>query len=119
MTRHGKPADQDLRISHDAFERIRNDPESRMQSKSFNLAYEILVEGKMLTAVASSYGVTKQRALAIRNRVYAAYLLQAPEGWKYGQICAPEEMLDRFLQEAAEERAKYWQARATSVKPTD
>ncbi|MGY2172117.1 TrfB-related DNA-binding protein [Pseudomonas gingeri] len=113
---HGKTADQDLRIPPDAFERIRNDPASRMQSKSFQVAFEILVEGKKLSAVASHHGVTKQRALAIRDKVYAAYLLQAPEGWKYVQICAPEDMVDRFVNEVAVMRVRYWQERAAVKK---
>lgn len=115
MTQHGKPADQDLRIPHDEFERLRNDPDSpQMQSKSFDLAYELLVEGKALSSVAKSYGVTRQRALAIRNKIYASYILLVPEGWKWAQICAPQQMIERFQEEINAERAKHFQAKVQS-----
>lgn len=112
----GKSVDQDLRVPLDAFERIRNSPESRMLDKSYDVAFEILVQGKKLSAVAAAHGLTKQRALAIRDKVYAAYLLQAPEGWAYAHICAPKTMIERFVKEAEIERQKYWQERAQDIK---
>ncbi|MDY7536441.1 TrfB-related DNA-binding protein [Pseudomonas sp. Bout1] len=114
MTQAGKAADQDLRVPLDAFERIRNSSDTRMHDKSFDVAFEILVEGKKLSAVASAHGVSKQRALAIRDKVYSAYLLQAPEGWAYAQICAPKPMIERFVREADAERLKYWQQKAVT-----
>lgn len=111
-----KSTDQDLRIPLDAFERIRSSPGNKMHDKSFDVAREILVEGQKLSTVAAAHGLTKQRALAIRDKVYAAYLLQAPEGWAYAQICAPKPMIDRFVKEAELERRKYWQERAQETK---
>ena len=112
----GKSAEQDLRVPLDAFERIRSSPDSRMHEKSFQVAFEILVEGKKLSAVASAHGLTKQRALAIRDKVYSAYLMQAPEGWAYAHICAPKPMIERFVREADPERQKYWQDRAQDTE---
>ena len=114
MAQLSKPADQELRVPLDAFERIRNAPETRMHDKSFAVAYEILVEGKKLSTVAAAHGLSKQRVLAIRDKVYSAYLLQAPEGWTYAQICAPKPMIDRFVKEADAERVKYWQEKSTT-----
>lgn len=114
MAQSTKSADQELRVPLDAFERIRNAPETRMHDKSFAVAYEILVEGKKLSAVAATHGLSKQRALAIRDKVYSAYLLQAPEGWTYAQICAPKPMIDRFVKEADEARLKYWQEKSSA-----
>lgn len=116
MTQTSKTADQDLRVPVDAFERIRKSPETRMHDKSFDVAYEILVEGKKLSAVAAAHEISKQRALAIRDKVYSAYLLQAPEGWDYAQICAPKPMIERFVREADAERLKYWQLQAITKK---
>ena len=110
----GRTIDQDLRIPLEDFERIRN--KSKMHSRSLDVAFEILVEGKKLVAVATAHGLTKQRAMAIRDKIYSAYLLQAPEGWAYAQICAPEQMIDRFVKEADEERLKYWQNKSMTKK---
>ena len=110
-------ADQDLRIPPEDFERIRSS--SKMHSRSLDVAFEILVEGKKLVAVANAHGLTKQRALAIRDKIYSAYLLQAPEGWSYAQICAPEEMINRFVKEADTERLRYWQSKSTTKKDKD
>lgn len=106
--------DQDLRIPPEDFERIRSN--SKMHNRSLDVAFEILVEGKKLVAVANAHGLTKQRALAIRNKVYSDYLLQAPEGWTYAHICAPEEIVERFVKEADAERLKYWQNKSTTKK---
>lgn len=110
-------ADQDLRIPPEDFERIRSN--SKMHSRSLDVAFEILVEGKKLVAVANAHGLTKQRALAIRDKIYSAYLLQAPKGWSYAQICAPEEMINRFVKEADTERLRYWQSKSTTKKDKD
>lgn len=70
-------ADQDLRIPPDEFERIRS--KSKMHARNLDVAYELLVEGKGLVAVANAHGLTKQRALAIRNKIYSAYLMKTPK----------------------------------------
>ena len=45
--------DQDLRIPPEDFERIRSN--SKMHSRSLDVAFEILVEGKKLVAVANAH----------------------------------------------------------------
>jgi hypothetical protein len=105
----GRTVEQDLRISQEDFDRIRST--SKMHKRSLDLAYEILVEGKKLGAVASAHGLKKQRALAIRDKVYANYLRLTPQGWGVAQICAPEEMLRRFINEAESARQMLWQSR--------
>jgi hypothetical protein len=80
-----------------------------MHARNLVVAYELLVEGKGLVAVANAHGLTKQRALAIRDKIYSAYLMKTPEGWKCAQICAPTEMIDRFVKEADAARVRYWQ----------
>lgn len=108
--------DQDMRIPLEDFERIRS-KFPKMHSRNLDVAFEILVEGKKLVAVATAHGLTKQRASAIRDKIYSAYLLQAPEGWAYGQICAPVEMLDRFVKEADAARLMFWQRKSMGTKP--
>ncbi|MGC3103739.1 TrfB-related DNA-binding protein [Pseudomonas aeruginosa] len=109
--------EQDMRIPRAEFERIRS--KSKMTARSLDVAFEILVEGKGLVAVATAHGMTKQRALAIRDKIYSAYLTQTPEGWRCAQICAPEEMIDRFVLEADAERQRYWQTHSMTVKDID
>lgn len=112
-----KSVDLDHRIPLGDFERLRDAPNSRLQKKSYDIAFEILVEGKKLTAVAAAYGMTRQRVRYLRDKVYSAYLMQPPEGWTYANICAPQEMIDRFVREADEARARYWQSRkALTIK---
>lgn len=101
--------EQELRIPPEDFERIRTN--SKMHARSLDVAFELLVEGKKLVAVAKAHGLKKQRALAIRDKVYASYLLQTPQGWAVAQICAPEDMLNRFITEAEQARQVYWQER--------
>ena len=113
-TRH---VDQDMRIPREEFERIRST--SKMHPRSLDVAFEILVEGKGLVAVANAHGLTKQRALAIRDKIYSAYLTQTPEGWRTTQICGPVEMIDRFVQEAEAERQRYWQNQSMTPKDLD
>ncbi|QZP24044.1 TrfB-related DNA-binding protein [Pseudomonas sp. DR208] len=110
-------ADQDLRIPPDEFERIRST--SKMHARNLDVAYELLVEGKGLVAVANAHGLTKQRALAIRDKIYSAYLMKTPEGWKCAQICAPTDMIDRFVKEADAERLLYWQTHSNTKKEFD
>jgi hypothetical protein len=112
-----RTADQDLRIPLDEFERIR--AKSKMHARSLDVAYELLVEGKGLVAVANAHGLTKQRALAIRDKIYSAYLMKTPDGWKCAQICAPTDMIDRFVREADSERVRYWQMHSISTKEFD
>lgn len=109
--------DQDMRIPRTEFERIRT--KSKMHSRSLDVAFELLVEGKGLVAVANAHGLTKQRALAIRDKVYATYLMQTPEGWRCAQICGPEKMIERFVEEADAERLRYWQTRSITAKDID
>lgn len=104
--------EQELRIPPEDFERIRS--QSKMLGRSLDAAYEMLVEGKKLVAVANAYGLTKQRALTIRDKVYASFLTQTPQGWGVAKICAPEEMLERFIREAEAARLGYWQSRMGS-----
>lgn len=113
----GRAADQDLRIPLDDFERIRST--SKMHTRNLDVAYELLVEGKGLVAVANAHGLTKQRALAIRDKIYSAYLLKTPEGWKCAQICAPTDMIERFVKEADAERLRYWQTFSVKSEKTD
>lgn len=110
----GRMSDQDLRIPPDEFERIRSS--SKMHARNLDVAYELLVEGKGLVAVANAHGLTKQRALAIRDKIYSAYLLKTPEGWKCAQICAPTDMIDRFVKEADAVRVRYWQKNSMNHK---
>ncbi|MFC3945636.1 ParR [Pseudomonas gingeri NCPPB 3146 = LMG 5327] len=110
----GRAADQDLRIPPDEFEQIRKT--SKMHSRNLDVAYELLVEGKGLVAVATAHGLTKQRALAIRDKIYSAYLMKTPEGWKCAQICAPSDMIDRFIKEADSERLRYWHLHSVASK---
>ena len=109
--------DLDLRIPREEFERIRT--KSKMHSRSLDVAFEILVEGKGLVAVANAHGLTKQRALAIRDKIYSSYLTQTPEGWRCAQICAPAEMIDRFVLEADAERLRYWQTHSMTTKDVE
>ena len=106
--------DQDLRIPREEFERIRT--KSKMHQRSLDVAFEILVEGKGLVAVANAHGLTKQRALAIRDKIYSSYLTQTPEGWRCAQICAPTDMIDRFVKEADAVRVRYWQKNSMNHK---
>lgn len=101
----------------DEFERIR--AKSKMHARSLDVAYELLVEGKGLVAVAKAYGLNKQRALAIRDKIYSSYLMQTPDGWKCAQICAPTDMIDRFVKEADSERLRYWQTHSITTKEFD
>ncbi|MCQ9178453.1 transcriptional regulator KorA [Streptomyces sp. IBSBF 2953] len=87
-----------------------------MHARNLDVAYELLVEGKGLVAVANAHGLTKQRALAIRNKIYSAYLMKTPEGWKCAQICAPTDMIDRFVKEADAVRVRYWQKNSMNHK---
>jgi hypothetical protein len=87
-----------------------------MHARNLDVAYELLVEGKGLVAVANAHGLTKQRALAIRDKIYSAYLMKTPEGWKCAQICAPTDMIDRFVKEADAERLLYWQTHSSTKK---
>jgi len=112
-----RQSDQDLRIPREEFERIRT--KSKMHPRSLDVAFEILVEGKGLVAVATAHGLTKQRALTIRDKIYFSYLTQTPEGWRCAQICAPAEMIDRFVLEADAERLRYWQTHSVINKDAE
>ncbi|GGM25629.1 hypothetical protein GCM10009425_40490 [Pseudomonas asuensis] len=85
-----------------------------MDPKNIEAARELLVEGLALQYVADKYGLTKQRALAIRDKLYAAYVQLPPDGWETATVCAPKDMLDQFLIKVGECRREIQNVRANN-----
>jgi len=96
------------RIPAADFERVARN--TRLKEKSVVIAREILVEGKDMAEVAARYQLTRQRVMAIRDKFYSAYLRNSmfPPDWVRASVCAPQEMLNRFLTEVERERIKYF-----------
>jgi hypothetical protein len=96
------------RIPVGDFDRVARN--TRLTEKSLVIAREILVEGKDMAEVASRYQLTRQRVMAIRDKVFSAYLRNSmfPPDWVRASVCAPQEMLNRFLTEVEQERIKYF-----------
>lgn len=67
--------------------------ETRYAIKSQNIAKEVLVEGKKMSAVADAYGLTPQRVQALVYRIYDIHLSQrqAPPGWEKVDCWLPQE----------------------------
>jgi hypothetical protein len=96
------------RIPEADFERVARN--TRLTEKSLQIAREVLVDGKDLAEVAPRYQLTRQRVMAIRDKFFSAYLQNSmfPPDWQRASVCAPREMLDRFLAEVEQERIKYF-----------
>ncbi|WP_197343461.1 TrfB-related DNA-binding protein [Ralstonia pseudosolanacearum] len=97
-----------FRLTGDEFEQIAS--KKKMMERSLQVAREIVVEGRGVTEAAEQSGMSKQQALEIKKRIYAVYLenLLVPPDWVKASVCAPQDMLDRFLAEVEQERIKYF-----------
>lgn len=97
-----------FRLSEEEFAQIAS--KKRMLERSLRVAREIVVEGRGVTEAAEQLGMSKQQALEIKKRFYAGYLenLVVPPEWVKTSVCAPQNMLDRFLTEVEQERMKYF-----------
>ncbi|MBO9746790.1 transcriptional regulator [Xanthomonas phaseoli pv. dieffenbachiae] len=97
-----------FRLTEDEFEQIAS--KKKMMERSLQVAREIVVEGRGVTEAAEQAGMSKQQALEIKKRIYAVYLenLIVPPDWVKAPVCAPQDMLDRFLAEVEQERIKYF-----------
>lgn len=96
-----------FRLSEEEFTQIAS--KKRMLERSMVVARAIVVEGRGVTEAAEQAGMSKQQALEIKKRFYSAYLekLVFPPEWIKASVCAPKNMLDRFLIEVERERIKY------------
>lgn len=96
------------RIPEADFERVARN--TRMKEKSLQIAREVLIDGKDMAEVSARYNLTRQRVLAIRDTFFSAYLQNSmfPPDWQRASICAPREMLERFLAEVEQERIRYF-----------
>ena len=76
-------------------------------------ARAVLVDGRGLQDVATEMGVSRQRVMTLRDRVYAAYLSSelTPPGWVKATVTAPEPMLKKFAAEVEKERRAYFSAK--------
>ena len=82
-------------------------------------ARAVLVDGRGLQEVADEFGFTRQRLLAIRNRVYSKYLESelSPPGWVKATVTAPKPMLEQFAVEVERARRAYFSAKPAGSKP--
>lgn len=96
------------RLPEEDFGRVAE--QTRMKERSLRVAREVLVEGKGLSEVADRYGMKRQQVLAIRNRFFAEYLQSSmfPPKWVRATVCAPQDMLDKFMVDVEQERIKYF-----------
>lgn len=97
-----------FRLSEEEFAKIAS--KKRMLKRSLGVAHAIVVEGRGVTEAAEQAGMSKQQALEIKKRFYSGYLenLVFPPDWTKTSVCAPQNMLDRFLTEVERERMKYF-----------
>lgn len=97
-----------FRLSEEEFAQIAS--KKRMLERSLSVARAIIVEGRGVTDAAEQARMSKQQALEIKKRFYAGYLenLVFPPEWIKTSVCAPQNMLDRFLIEVERERMKYF-----------
>ncbi|CAJ3264820.1 TrfB-related DNA-binding protein [Burkholderia pseudomallei] len=103
-----QPMTDTYRLPEEDFGRVA--AQTRMKERSLQVAREVLVEGKGLSEVGERHGMKRQQVLAIRNRFFSEYLQSSmfPPKWVRASVCAPQEMLDRFLAEVEQERIKYF-----------
>ncbi|MBJ7262830.1 MAG: hypothetical protein JHC61_03425 [Burkholderiaceae bacterium] len=95
-------------LSENEFEQIVS--RKKMMERSLQVARKIVVEGVGVTEAAKQLSMSKQQALEIKKRIYTVYLenLLVPSDWVKVSVCAPQNMLNRFLAEVEQERIKYF-----------
>lgn len=62
-----------------------------IQTKTKDMAYELLVLGKVPAIIAIKYNVTRQAVHKAGKRVFDKYLecIHCPDGWVHISICCP------------------------------
>lgn len=94
-------------ISPDDFEKVAK--KTRMKEVTLAIARSLLVEGEDMAAMSRKHGLTPQRIMTIRDDFFNRYLREHmfPPSWVRASVCAPPEMLEKFLADVEAERIQY------------
>lgn len=94
-------------ITPEDFEKVAK--KTRMKDVTLEIARSLLVDGEDMVAMARKHSLTPQRIMTIRDNFFNRYLREHmfPPNWVRATVCAPPEMLEKFLADVEAERIEY------------